>query len=152
MILTAGGLQNSGKTSVGSVPTFVHYDLQKIKELKQNLELNIEFILSELPDVNWNSFAKTKVYFENWFDIKLESAKINHLQAVLKTLPDGQASEILYGYTTYLRHRSTIKNYLDHIIKHNGIVSLTYSNGTLVMPNHRPVSCSPEIQNCEVDK
>jgi len=126
------------------------YNLSKIKELKQNLEENIEFILSELPcDINWNSFAKTKVYFRNWFDIKLESAKINHLQAILKTLPDGVAQETLYGYTTYLRHKSTIKNYLDHIIKHNGIVSLTYSNGTLVMPNHRPISRNPEVIACE---
>lgn len=132
---------------------FIDFNMDKVQELKASYEESIEFILSELPAINWNSSQQAKKYFKEHLDITLENVKIDHVLSHLESVShDSPAFDVINGFVLYLKQKFTLKNYIDCICRHqiNGRVTLRLFGGRWVLPNRQPVSSNPEITECVI--
>jgi hypothetical protein len=132
---------------------YIHFDMAKVETLKTVYELNLEFILEELPEINWDSAKQVKKYFSENFDIKLENVKIDHVLSHLEEhTHDSPAFDVINGFVLYLRSKFTLKNYIGCIERHavDGKVTLRSFGGSWVLPNRRPISLNPEIEECVI--
>jgi len=129
----------------------LYYNLDKIQALATIYRDNLNFIVSHLPKINWNSPAKLKLFFEEFLDIKLQNATISHIETHLVFMDhDDERYEMIVGVLAYLKLYYTLKNYIDPIIKNNGAVRLVWDSGDWLQSNHRKPSLSPEIVACEL--
>lgn len=130
---------------------YICFDIEKIQALRDRYMVNLEFLKGQLPQCNWNSPAAIKRYFEEKLGILLENVTIAHLETFLPMFDhDSEEFDILNGLILYLKQKFTIANYLDCILRHhqNGRVNLRHHQGAWVLPNKRPLTTSPEIQEC----
>lgn len=132
---------------------YIVFNIGMIVALKDRYEKNIAFLKTQLPDVNWNSRVATRRFFEEKLGIFLENVTISHLETYLALLDhDSTDFDVINGLVLYLKQKYTISNYLDCILRHheNGRVNLRHHEGAWVLPNKRPLTTSPEIQECIV--
>jgi hypothetical protein len=135
------------------VEPYIEFDIKKIMQLRETYLEQLEWVESELSDINWNSIKQVKEYFLLYFDIKLENVKIEHVLAHLESHDhDSPAFDALNGFVLYLKYKFTLKNYIYCIIKHEkeGRVYLRLFEGNWVLPNRRPPSLNPELIECVV--
>lgn len=131
----------------------IEWDMDKIHDLKQQYDENMQLIKEMLPDINWDSPKAVKNYFNKVLEIPIENGRIEHLSGFLTQYDhDSEEYDTLNGYLMYLKLKWAVMNYLDCIIRHqeNGRVYLRHHQGKWVLPNKRPLSGSPEIMECIV--
>jgi hypothetical protein len=137
---------------------YIEYDIDDLLDLRRDYCDTIEFILEELPDVNWNSRVETKEYFRDEYNVSPYSLKIADLIDLKDDLEDeeytegniGQCREELQGLIELYKLKYTIKNHIDCALKHqkDGKVYLREVNGELRLPNRQPLTYSIDIQRC----
>ena len=122
-----------------------------INDLKTRYESVIEFILSDLPQVNWNSSKEIVKYLNETLDIDVKDAKIKTVAGLLQCYDENSYEfNVISGLTYYLKLKYTLKNYIGCILRHetNGIVALRLEDGEWKMPNKQPLPIAPEINEC----
>lgn len=144
---------------------WIEYDIPALIALKKDLESTIEFILDELPDVNWNSGPQTIYFFSHEHNIMLHGLSISSLKEVIETWYDDpdtleyacnpdEAKEILVGLIELKKLQYTVRNYINNILKHNqgGVYPLRLVNGEWRMQNKQPISYHDQIISCIISK
>lgn len=132
---------------------FIEYDMEKIYALKEEYELNLKFIKENLPPINWNSPKQIKALFMQALEISLKNVTISHVQSFMDRYDHDSAEfDLINGAVLYLKTKFTLNNYINCIVKHNdsGRIYLRKERGAWLLPNKRPLSTSPEIQQCEI--
>lgn len=137
---------------------YIEFDIDEIEDLKKDYEATMEFILEELPPVNWNSRVEAKAYFSDEYGIALYSLRLQDLSDTISQLgPFGygrgdieQCKDELNGLLEYLKLKYTTHNYLDCILRHHkqGKVYLRSVDGIWKLPNKQPVPQCPELTRC----
>ncbi len=140
---------------------YVDFDIDEIKELQDNYILTKEFILTTLPDINWDSRLEVYDYFIKEHNIGLQSLKISELKDILEAYNENdvyfefaqeidEAKEVLEGFITYLKTKYEIRNYTQCILRHqvDGRIFLREIDGKLLMPNKQPLVYSQNIIDC----
>lgn len=144
---------------------FIEFDIPAICQLKADYEKTIEFILDELPDVNWNSYQDTYGYFSEEYNIHIGSTRIQSLYEFLDDLDNNpettefahninECKELLQGLIELKKLQFTLRNYINNILKHNegGVYNLRLVNGEWKMQNKRDLPYSPDILECVISK
>ena len=138
---------------------WIEFDIASIVALKLDYEKTCEFIKDELPDVNWNSYTEMSDYFSTEHNIYFYSMKISHLKEMLDNIEEeeyirdiDECKEVLQGIIELKKLQSTLRNYLNNILKHNegGIVYLREVDGRICMPNKQNLPYSPDILECVI--
>ena len=137
---------------------YIEFDMDEINELKLDYENTLEFITSELPEVNWNSRVETKSYFSDEYNVAINSLKIAELRDTISRLDEQEyfegdrdrCKDELTGLLELLKLKYTLHNYLDCILRHHteGRVYLRNIDGEWKMPNKQPISTNPELTRC----
>lgn len=127
---------------------WIKFSVQDIRELRNCYKQTEEFLLSELPDINWHSRLEIMNLFEYEYSIILKSLKISYLENI--ETDNEEAKEIIETYLRLLKIRYEVKNYIDCILRHeiDGIVYLRKHHDKIVMPNKQPLPYSPNILEC----
>ena len=97
---------------------WIDFDMVEINRLKVEYEDLKQFIIDELPDVNWNSIQGTKAYFRDEHWLELESVQIAYLQTLVNLEENNPWHDELCGLIELKKISSIIRNYLDCIIRH----------------------------------
>lgn len=130
---------------------YIEFDLDEVKDLKQDYIETIQSILALLPDINWNSRIETKNYFMEEYSLELPDCKISTLIFARDAFdPESDCFHDLQGVIELYKLKAIIKNYLECIERHHvdGKVYLREMNGEWVFPNRQPVPQCPEILSC----
>ena len=140
---------------------YIDFDIDEVKELQDAYEETMNYILTTLPDVNWDSRLETSDYFTKEHNINFNSLKIAELQNMLDQLNDennffeyivepDEAIDTLSGLITYLKIKWEVRNYTGCILRHQkeGRVILREIEGRYVMPNRQPLPYSQNILEC----
>ena len=136
-------------------PQYVDFCIPDIQELQNDYLATIDFLLDELPDVNWNSRIEVKDFFGDC-GIDLKDLQIRTVQSELISAisyEQKDLAEILGAYLSYLKTKYEVKNYTSCILKHNidGRLYLRKHNNEWVMPNKQPLPYSQNILECVLD-
>lgn len=139
--------------------SWIEFDIPQIIALKLDYERTIEFIKDELPDVNWNSYIEMREYFSTEHNIYFYSKKIANLKEMFDTIEEeeyvrgvDECKEVLQGLIELKKLQSTVRNYLDNILKHNegGMYPLRLVDGEWRMQNKQPIFYSNAIKECVI--
>lgn len=127
---------------------WIDFDIHKIKRLKNEYEELKQFILDELPPVNWNSILETKAYFSDTYWLDLVSTQIAYLQTFELDENNSFTSD-LAGLIELKKVQFFIRNYIDCILRHekNGRIHLRNIDGKWLMPNKQPLPYSSQIKD-----
>lgn len=127
---------------------YIEFSIPDIRELRSCYKQTEEFLLNELPDINWHSRLEIMNLFEYEYNIILKSLKISYLESIETN--DEETREIIETYLKLLKIRYETKNYIDCILRHeiDGIVYLRNHHDKIVMPNKQPLPYSPNILEC----
>jgi hypothetical protein len=131
-----------------SLSDFIKYDIDKILTLKENYEASASFLLSNLPDINYNSPKEIIDYIDNKYGVKITNARIVTIKALAERyLEEDPSREILEELVAYLKLKFTLKNYINCILSHEkcGKVELRLVGERLSMPNKQPLSHNEEL-------
>jgi hypothetical protein len=129
---------------------YIGFNISEIRLLKSVYECSMDFLMDEMPDINWNSAQQIKVYFHETYRLMLENVKITTFSDLAEQFPEGSTQkDLLTRITMYLRLKFSVKNYLDCILRHevDGLVYLRDVNGVWRLPNKQPLSYNEEISN-----
>lgn len=136
--------------------TYIEFDMPAIYELESSIDATIDFLLAELPDINWSSRLDVKDYFLAEHRLYLESIKISELILINSTIQDeySELKNVLTLFIEYLKLKYLKRNYIDCILRHNinGKMYLREVSGQLVYPNKRPISYSTHITDCIISQ
>lgn len=134
---------------------YIEFDIEKIGVLR-NLYLSTKKIIEkDLPNINWQSAKQIKMFFSEYFGIKIPNATISTISKHLCHFQENTEDYyLIQGIVEYLRLRYFIKNYLDCILRHhkNGKVYLRLHQEQWVMPNKQPIPNADALQGCMTSK
>jgi len=129
----------------------LEFDLDEVRDLKDTYQRAIDYIIEELPPVNWDSRVEVKDFFRDTFHIKLPDLTIAHLSTYLQFYDENTESySILVGILELYKLKYSIRNYLDCILRHqqDGKVYLRQIGASWVFPNKQPLPKCEEILRC----
>jgi len=127
---------------------WIEFSIPDIRKLRNDYKQTEEFLLSELPDINWNSRLEILNLFEYEYGIIISSLRISYLENIETS--NEETREIIETYLKLLKIKYETKNYIDCILRHeaDGIVYLRKHHDKIVMPNKQPLPYSPNILEC----
>jgi hypothetical protein len=115
----------------------------------------MDFLLAELPDLNWDSRVEVKDYLHSEHKFFVESIKLSELISLTHIVnEETELKNVLTLFVEYLKLKYLKRNYIDCILRHevDGRVYLRMINGQYMMPNKRPYPYSTHIIDCIISQ
>lgn len=142
-------------------PSYLQFDMDEVNDLEYCYQETLDFLLDQLPDVNWNSRLEVKDFFESEYNLTIISLKISYLKEVCSFLEDkidtcpydleidnaDEAVETLKLLIEYYKTKYAMKNYI-RCIQYHEKGGRIYLRDELLMPNKQPLPYSPDIISC----
>ena len=128
---------------------WLKFDIEKTSELIQVYESTIDFILEDLPKINWNSPKQIVAMLEKELGVSVRNAKIQTIASCIDEADDRY--EMIQGIVYFLKLKFCIKNYLNPIIKADGLITLRKEGSVYLMPNKQPLPYSGEVWDCLIE-
>ncbi len=130
---------------------WIAFDIDKIKQLKEDYEGTIQIIRDSLPEINLNSRQQIMNFFEKTFRIELRSTQINEIKSCLKQFgEESEEYDIIMGIIYYFRMFYALKNYINYILDYHegGVMRLRYYLGEWCFKNRQRLPYSKDITSC----
>ena len=132
---------------------WIEFDLEKVKQLKTDLENTMAFIQAELP-IKLSARKEVLDFFETTFGVVMKTTTIKEMESITGRFDkEGDKYNNIMNIITHTRMKYTIRNYLTPILKKSigSCYQLRYYFGEWVFQNKRPLPKSPEIVECITD-